>query len=245
MMGPAHAASGLAAGALTLPLAAHVGVHDAIQQAAWVVALGGFAYLPDLDQKGSTAGSMWGPVTRVLSRVIGVLAVRHRGGTHDIVVAPLVFGGVAFAAAWSRWPSLVLLALAIGLAVQAISQVFPNQRKSTVLVNLAVSFGGAWWLTSSGYGTFGWLPFAVAGGVVVHIAGDWLTTDGVPVPFQTWLVKHPATCGLRAFDAGDQPEPILRYALFPALMVVGLYLNTDFGQQFAPMVQSIAAQAST
>ncbi len=227
MMGPAHAASGLAAGALTLGVAAtHLGIDRPLEQLAWVVACGGFAYLPDLDQKGSTAGSMWGPPTRWLSRVIGVLARRHRGGTHDVVVAPLAFGALAALAATHPWSALVVLALAIGLALHSVAQFIPGDTEKTALGNLVVSFAAAWWLTGQGV-ALPWLPVAVAGGVVVHVLGDSLTTDGVPVPFTTWLRKKPLTVGLRLFRAGRGPEPLLQYFVFPTLTVLGLVRHVE------------------
>jgi membrane-bound metal-dependent hydrolase YbcI (DUF457 family) len=221
-MGPAHAASGLAAGALTLGLATRCGIDRPLEQLAWVVAWGGFAYLPDLDQKGSTAGSMWGFPTRWLSRAIGFLARRHRGGTHDLVVAPVAFGVLAILAATNEWSALVVLALGIGLALHAVAQLIPGDAEKTALGNLALSFAGAWWLTDSGV-TLPWLPIAVAGGVVVHVLGDALTTDGIPVPFTTWLRRRPKTVGLRLFDAGRGLEPALQYGVFPALTVFGLW----------------------
>ena len=54
-----------------------------------------------------------------------------------------------------------------------------------------------------------WVPFAVAGGVVVHILGDALTTSGVPVP-GAWLLPVPRrdvpSWGLRWFDTGKRFE---------------------------------------
>ncbi|WP_432564975.1 metal-dependent hydrolase [Kineococcus sp. SYSU DK003] len=222
MMGPAHAASGLAAGALTLGVAARLGVDAPLEQLAWVLAWGGFAYLPDLDQKRSTAGSAWGPPTRWLAGVIGVLARRHRGGTHDVLVAPLAFGALAAAATLNRWTALVVLALAIGLALHAVAQLIPGDAEKTALGNLVLSFAGAWLLTDAGV-RLPWLPVAVAGAVVVHIAGDALTTDGVPVPLTTWFRRRPLTVGLRLFDAGKGLEPALQYGVFPALTAYGLW----------------------
>jgi membrane-bound metal-dependent hydrolase YbcI (DUF457 family) len=226
VMGPAHAASGLAVGALTLGVATRFGIDVPLEQLAWVVAWGGFAYLPDLDQRGSTAGSMWGPPTRLLSRAIGALAVRHRGGTHDAVVAPVVFGVVAAVAAQHRWSALVVLALAIGLALHAVAQLIPGDTEKTALGNLVISAVAAWWLTAQGV-VLPWLPVAVAGGVLVHVAGDALTTEGVPVPFTTWRRGRPWTVGLRLFDAGRGPEPLLQYALFPALTLLGIVRHVE------------------
>lgn len=231
-MGPAHAASGLAAGALTLGLATRCGIDRPLEQLAWVVAWGGFAYLPDLDQEGSTAGSMWGAPTRLLSRVIGVLARRHRGGTHDLLLAPLAFGALAALAATNPWSALAVLALGIGLALHAVAQLVPGEAEKTALGNLVLSFAAAWWLTASGV-HLPWLPLAVAGGVLVHVLGDALTTDGIPVPFTTWLRRRPVTFGLRLFDAGRGPEPALQYGVFPALTVYGLWQHAGWVRQAA------------
>jgi membrane-bound metal-dependent hydrolase YbcI (DUF457 family) len=236
MMGPAHAASGLAAGALTLGVATRFGVEAPLEQLAWVVAWGGFAYLPDLDQRGSTAGSMWGLPTQLLSRAIGFLARRHRGGTHDVVVAPLAFGAVAAVAANWPWSALVVLALGVGLALHAVAQLVPGGTEKTALGNLALSFLGAWWLTRQGI-VLPWLPVAVAGGVITHIAGDALTTEGVPVPFTTWLRRKPWTVGLRLFRAGRGPEPLLQFLVFPALTLLGLVRHVGpVRELLAPLV---------
>jgi membrane-bound metal-dependent hydrolase YbcI (DUF457 family) len=226
-MGPAHTASGLAAGALTLPLAAAHGVDTALWQLAWVAAWGGAAYLPDLDQKGSTAGSLWGPLTQTVAGVIGRAAGGHRKGTHDLLVAPLAFGLLAVAAAQARWSALLLLAVVVGLAFHGLVQ-RRLPRTAGPLVNLAVSAAGAFLLASHGHQSVAWLPWAVAGGVLVHIAGDWLTTDGIPVPLTTWVGRR-RSFGLRAFDAGHGPEGLLRVAVFPALTLLGLWWHTGLG----------------
>jgi hypothetical protein len=70
----------------------------------------------------------------------------------------------------------------------------------------------------------------------VHIAGDWLTTDGVPVPLTSWTGR-PRTFGLRAFDAGHGPEGLLRVVVFPVLTLLGLVLHTDLG----PAAQDVLA----
>ena len=71
MLGHSHALSGLATGAATLPW---VPVHGTVAQVAWVSAVGGFAMLPDLDQKGSTISRMWGPLTDLPSGLINAVA---------------------------------------------------------------------------------------------------------------------------------------------------------------------------
>ena len=129
VLGHSHALSGLAAGAATLPWAP---VEGTVAQVAWVAAVGGFAMLPDLDHSGSTVSDMWGPVTDVPSGAIGRLAQGHRWGTHDAVLGPLAFGALAVAAAGAFWSSLLLMALAIGLALRALNFVIPGRTENTV-----------------------------------------------------------------------------------------------------------------
>lgn len=218
MLGHSHAMSGLAAGALTLPLAPMVGVGGGVvEQLAWVAAWGGFALLPDLDQggmhwrgamprlSGSTVARMWGPLTTTAASGVAVIARGHRQGTHDVLLAPLVFGLLAAAAANATWSAVLVLALAIGLALQACHAVIPGRIESTVVGNLLVSFGAAWWLVRSGTVSLGWLPWAVAGGVVVHVLGDLLTVGGIPVPL-TWINGRSRRVSLRLFRTGAPVE---------------------------------------
>ena len=200
MLGHSHALSGLAVGAATLPVAPLTGT---VAQLGWVAAVGGMAMLPDLDQRGSTISRMWGPLTEVPSGLVGRLTGGHRHGTHDAVLAPLAAGGLALAAAQATWASLLLLALAIGLALRALHVVVPGRFEETVVGNLVLSWGGAWLLLAHSPSP-GWLPWAVALGVLVHIAGDFLTCSGVPVPL-VWLVAA-AGDGRALPDADRRPH---------------------------------------
>lgn len=233
MLGHSHAMSGLAAGAATLPVAPVAGV---VEQVAWVAAWGGFALLPDLDQggiswrgpaprlSGSTVARMWGPVTTTLAGGVAAVARGHRNGTHDIVLAPLVLGLLASLAGRYPLSSMVLMALAIGLALQACHVVIPGRVERTVVGNLLLSAAGAWWLTSTGDVALTWLPWAVAGGVVTHIVGDWLTVGGVPVPL-TWLDGRPRRVSARLFRTGARVEALLA-GVFAVTALVLLYTGT-------------------
>ena len=229
MLGHSHAVSGLLVGAGTLPVAP---VHGFTEQVAWVAAWGGMAMLPDLDQRGATVGRLWGPLTAVVATGIGKVARGHRNGTHDAILAPLVFGSLAAAAPLHPWVSLTVLAFAIGIALKACHFAIPGQLENTWLGNLALSWGGAWWLTEHGTTTLPWLPLAVAGGVLVHIAGDALTVGGCPVPF-TWMDGKTQRYSLRLFRTGAAVET---WVIAPALMLAAgwlLYANTglyDFGE---------------
>ncbi|TYP90005.1 metal-dependent hydrolase [Blastococcus xanthinilyticus] len=233
MLGHSHALSGLAAGAATLPWAPVTGP---VAQGAWIAAVGGFAMLPDLDHRNSTVSDMWGPVTDVPAGAIGALSGGHRWGTHDAVLAPLAFGALAVAASGAFWSSLLLLALAIGLALRALHFVIPGSTETTILGNLLLSWGGAWLLLDS-MGSPAWLPWAVAAGVLTHILGDALTTAGVPVPL-LWLVKR-KRIALSPIRTGATIEKVALVPLFVVATVAFAYLNTDLRTAVDPLVDRL------
>lgn len=251
MLGHSHAMSGLAAGAALLPVAPVTGV---VEQVAWVAAWGGFALLPDLDQgglswrgpvprlSGSTVARMWGPVTTTLAAGVAVVARGHRNGTHDLLLAPVVAGLLASLAGRHPYSSLVLMALAVGLALQACHVVVPGRVERTVVGNLVISFAAAWWLTGTADVALAWLPWAVAGGVVTHILGDWLTVGGVPVPL-TWLDGRPRRVAAGLFRTGAGVEGVLAGA-FAAAALVLLYLGTPLRATVESVLASGASGGS-
>src|SRR3954464_7009149 len=233
MLGHSHALSGLAAGAATLPWAP---VHGTVSQVAWVAAVGGFALLPDLDHSGSTVSDMWGPITDVPSGAIGRLAQGHRWGTHDAVLAPLAFGALALAAANAFWSSLLLLSLAIGLALRALHFVIPGRAENTVIGNLLLSWGGAWFLLEHSPSP-AWLPWAVGVGVLTHIAGDFLTKEGVPVPL-FWLVRRSRLAPIHLHTGAFVEKAVLVPAFLVAIVVFG-YANTGARTAVDPIVERL------
>ena len=233
MLGHSHALSGLATGAATLPW---VPVHGTVAQIAWVSAVGGFAMLPDLDQQGSTISRMWGPFTDLPSGVINAVARGHRWGTHDAVLGPAAFGLLAYAAAWASWSSLLLLALAIGLALRALHVVIPGRAENTVIGNLVLSWGGAWLLLAHSPAP-GWLPLAVVAGVLTHIAGDALTKEGVPVPL-FWLLRRSRIAPVH-LRTGATVEKLVLAPLFVLATAVFLYTNTAAHELVAPLLAQL------
>jgi len=221
VLGHSHALSGLAVGAATLPVAPLTGT---VAQLGWVAAVGGMAMLPDLDQRGSTISRMWGPLSEVPSGIVGRLSGGHRKGTHDALLAPVAFGLLAAAASRATWASLLLLALAIGLALRALHVVVPGRFETTVLGNLVLSWGGAWLLLDHSPSPT-WLPWAVALGVLVHVAGDFLTCGGVPVPL-VWLARPRATVAFSPMETGGFTEKVVLVPLFVVATLVLLWLNT-------------------
>ena len=236
VLGHSHALSGLAAGAATLPWAP---VHGTVSQVAWVAAAGGFAMLPDLDHSGSTVSDMWGPITDVPSGAIGRLAQGHRWGTHDAVLGPLAFGALAVPAAGAFWSSLLLMALAIGLALRALNFAIPGRMENTVVGNLVLSWGGAWLLLDHSPNP-AWLPWAVALGCLTHIAGDALTTAGIPVPL-SGSPAVPARSCCRSGPATSWRRP--SWSRVPFVAALCLYLNTEAHTALDPIVERISASA--
>ena len=233
MLGHSHALSGLAAGAATLPWAP---VEGTVAQVAWVAAAGGFAMLPDLDHSGSTVSDMWGPATDVPSGAVGRLAGGHRWGTHDALLAPVAFGALALAAANLFWSSLLVMALAIGLALRALHFVIPGRAENTVVGNLVLSWGGAWLLLADTPQPT-WLPWAVALGVLTHIAGDLITKQGVPVPL-LWLLRR-KRLALTPMRTGTTLEKAVLAPLFLGVAVWFVYANTAASEVLAPYLQAL------
>ena len=235
MLGHSHALSGLAAGAATLPWAP---VGGTVGQVAWIAAAGGFAMLPDLDQRGSTISRMWGPLSDAPAGAVGLIARGHRAGTHDAVLGPLGFGLLAYAASWHLWSSLLLMALAIGLALRALHFVIPGRAENTVIGNVVLSWGGAWWLLSQ-MPSPAWLPWAVALGVLTHIVGDALTCGGVPFPL-LWILNGGRLTFL-PLRTGATVEKALLAPAFLLATVVFVSLNTTAGTAVRPLVAELLA----
>ncbi len=232
MLGHSHAMSGLAAGAASLPV---VPVHTPLTQLTWVVAVGGFAMLPDLDTggitsrrgfprlHGSTVALMWGPPTCAFAGLVARLSGGHRNGTHSVlglgVMALLAAGLSSFYGG-----RLVLLALAIGLALEALAFAIPGRLEEMWPVNLAVSFGAAWFLLGEpGPSRLGenyplWLPAAVLVGCATHVAGDILTVGGVPL---AWPFSR-SRLSLRLFRTGSGWE---RRLIAPVLLLGAIWLT--------------------
>ena len=221
VMGHTHAVSGLAAGAVTLPL---IPLDRLAGQLAWVACCGGMALLPDLDHQSSTVTRMWGPLSRALSVLVVFLGRGHRGGTHDFLVAPVFWWLVVFFAGMQKWTLMVVLAVAIGLALRACHFVIPGEYEKSWPINLLVSFGAAWWLVQHGATVDAdWLPYAVALGVLVHIVGDALTVGSIPKPF-SWLDGKPNRMGSGPMTTGRWYEHVIA-AVMVGVTVVGLYLH--------------------
>lgn len=212
MMGRTHVLSGLAAGALTFT--ALPGDPETYEYVGWVLAVGATALLPDIDHPRSTVTGMWGSATRLLSRAVTLAANGHRAGTHDMALAPPGLAFLFWVASLTMAGQLTATALVIGLALRAVAMLLPGARRDHPLVNLTCSLAGAWALVTEEK-VPEWLPFAVAIGVFVHIAGDAITEGGIPVPL-SWITGAPRRLPGGPIDTGGAAE---RYVVAPALLI--------------------------
>lgn len=218
MMGYSHVVSGSVVGLALLPVAPVDGLAERV---AWVLMWAGAALLPDLDSPGASASRMWGPASRVLSIGVSRVSGGHRWGTHDLVLGPLAFGALAAVGVLVQPAATIVVAVALGLAIHGL-HVTRVLRVGPVL-NALLSWIGAVWIVAYGWVEIGWwLPIAVAGGVAVAIAGDWLTNEGVPIPL-LWLRDRSMRWGLGAFRTGSLVESVL---VAPALTLTAVLLAT-------------------
>ncbi|MWB98250.1 metal-dependent hydrolase [Agromyces seonyuensis] len=197
MMGISHATSGAAAWvAVTaaVPIATGWYPLDPLAVVIGSFVCAGAALLPDADHHSGTIAYSVPVLGKLATRTIGALTGGHRKGAHT-PTAVLV---------------AVLLALLLGLIV------LPTEDYGDLAVGAAmgaaalIAFGlkardfvrnwPAAWFVGGAAGAavmfaapeqFGWFPLAVGIGYGVHLAGDFLTTGGLPGALWPWLPKPP------------------------------------------------------
>ena len=214
-MGFNHASCGVLAGVASLGV---VSVHGPVSQALWVVGVAGAALLPDLDTTNSSAARMWGPVSGLLAAGVGVVARGHRQGTHDLLLAPLSLGVLGWLASQHPVGALAALTLLIGLSLRALTLL--GVGRIGAVLNLLLAVAGAYWLSTQTQASQ-LLPAAVVLGIVVHILGDWVTTEGIPVPI-AWLAGSPRRWSGGLFEVGSPIEVVL---IAPVLTLTVLWLT--------------------
>lgn len=242
MMGPTHAASGLAAGAVG---AIALGVTEPAAVASLSVLTAGAALLPDMDHPSATLARTFGPVSKAVSlatnatasaaaTLVSVPADRRDGrvGGHRTLTHTVV--GVAAAAAWGwfaslggRWGVLALVFIMVSLAMAGL--ITAQTRKWGALGSLAVAAAVTAGIAAAApQALTPWMLAVFMGlGVVVHIAGDGVTVQGIPALFplkiggRFWKRVHLVPSFLR-FTAGQWPDKVL-FGVFTAVAAVALW----------------------
>jgi membrane-bound metal-dependent hydrolase YbcI (DUF457 family) len=257
MMGPSHALSGAAvwlagswaldhfAGYAQSPLAIAVGT---------TVCAGG-ALLPDLDlsgkvtrnQGGATVARTFGVFSLFVAEVIEKISLGvytatklsrdprrnngHRTFTHTLPFAGLVgWGTTALCASYGKWAVVAVVFFMAGLALRGLFDEWA-ERAGWVIVTLAS--GVIAWGTGAGLpGDRGYpmLGFAVGVGCVVHLLGDMITKNGVPILWpipvgrRMWrMVGVPNGMAVRVGGRGEVLVLRSLFTLIAVLSVCGMF----------------------
>lgn len=229
MMGRGHAASGMAAGAAcsswALP-AAGLEVPGGVWTTALLgVILAGWSLAPDIDHDCATATTAFGPVsrvgnglaTRISYAVIKLTGTRrdeprgHRGWTHSIPAFAVPIGILIWLLGqrWSSITTAVVFAMSVGMLVRLAAKPIASS-------TAGVTAGLALWLfLQHQAGPHPALVGAAAGlGCALHVWGDWITRQGVPVLAPLVKVKGKRWWNFRpplalTFRAGSKVETVL------------------------------------
>lgn len=185
MMARSHALLGAAGWLAAAPLVAGATQHplDPVALAASTGVCAGAALLPDLDHEDGLISTALGPFTHLLARGVARISGGHRHATHS-----LLFGGLMGLLTWAlvsfggrpAMLALAMLCAAFALRAVRLTELGSNQRlhwPQVALVASAVTWTEARFMP----GVWQWLPIAVAAGCWLHLLGDLLTPEGVPL----------------------------------------------------------------
>jgi len=259
-MGPSHALSGAAvwlAGSWALDQFAGYGQSPLAIGVGTAVCAGG-ALLPDLDlsgrvtrnQGGATVARTFGVVSLFVAEVIEKLSLGvymatklsrdphrengHRTLTHTLPFAALVgWGTTALAAHFGKWAVVVIVFFMAGLALRGLFDKWA-ERAGWLIVTI-VSGVIAFFTSVNLPGDRGYpmLGLAVGVGCFVHLLGDMITKNGVPILWpiplgrRTWrMVGIPNAIAVKV--GGTAEVVVLRtvFTVVALLAVFGLFFPT-------------------
>jgi len=185
MMARSHALLGAAGWLAGAPVVADAIHHplDLPTLAASTVVCAGAALLPDLDHHDGLIANALGPVTGLLARGVAKLSGGHRHATHSLLFGLLMgalTGGLLRLGGRVAMLALALLCTAFALRAIRLTELGSNERlhwPQVALVAGAITWTEAKFIP----GTWQWLPAAAAAGCWLHVLGDLLTPEGVPL----------------------------------------------------------------
>lgn len=180
MMGKSHlmlGAAGFLAAEEVLPSLVGTSHLSPAQLAAGTLVACGAAMIPDLDHPDATLAHSLPPASSALSRIVNTVAGGHRKGTHTIWCWALI----SFLTYWAlRLPLGPLIALGISIFCALLAlQVLTDAKAGLMTLLLACVLGAAAVLAGGPY--FTWVFQAVVIGFGLHLVGDIVTTEGVPL----------------------------------------------------------------
>lgn len=213
--GPTHAVSGLAAWAGVTLVAGAYGASFTPQ--SWIVGAvltTGGALLPDIDHPPSTVARTFGPVSRIVAKVVDRFSElvynitrtkrdEHRNGghrtfTHTLVFAALAGFGTTALLRLGYWQvPLALLFVFCGLALRGILHTWRHGQDGLAVTVAAVALTALLWRYAALPTEAVWAGIAVAVGCLAHCLGDTITDRGcpmfwpLPIGFRTWFPVGP------------------------------------------------------
>ncbi|MDL9979621.1 metal-dependent hydrolase [Microbacterium sp. ASV49] len=197
MMGGHHAATGAAAWVAVTATAPGLAALHVLPLAPGETALGavlcaGAALLPDADHRQATAARSAGPISEAAASLVSTISGGHRHGTHSPLAAAVVI-----ALAWAAWHLSWITTDRYSISWWVCGATIAVLAAFALRVLKIVSSWTLAWLAGVGAAAaicLLWpsflplLPAIVVIGIVVHLAGDFLTTGGLPV---FWPLKVP------------------------------------------------------
>ncbi|HWS38130.1 MAG TPA: metal-dependent hydrolase [Actinoplanes sp.] len=269
MMGPSHALSGSAAwlaGSWALYQFGNVS-QSPLEVAVGTAICAGGALLPDLDmsgkvtknQGGATVARTFGVASLFVAEVVekfslGVYTATklsrdprrnngHRTFTHTLPFCLLLgWGTTTLAAKYGEWAVVGIVFFMSGLALRGLFDKWA-ERAGWVIVTLASALI-AWFTAANLSGDRGYplLGMAVGVGCFVHILGDMITKNGVPIlwpiPIRRRMWMMIGIPNSMAVKVGGKVEVVVlrtAFTVISLLSIAGLYIpsvldkiNTEF-----------------
>ena len=173
MIGRHHAISGASVWFGVAGVAMHETAHPVELVAATTICAAA-AVLPDVDEPGSSVARSLGAVSETVSKVTNKMCGGHRNASHSLLGAAVI-GGLAL---WATTNLIATAAVFAFLVFLAWYTLMPILRHG--LIALGVGAGAGVW-AAQGHLNVSLLPIAVVFGYLVHLGGDMLTSEGVPL----------------------------------------------------------------
>jgi membrane-bound metal-dependent hydrolase YbcI (DUF457 family) len=175
MMGKSHALTGLTGAAI-----GWAAMHGSVGPAEVVIGgsmMVGGAMIPDIDHPNSNSSRTFGPVTGAFCWLIGKATGGHRRGTHSITGVAALAGLMMIGLAYRHTPAVVLLIFPMIIALASAVRLFripgylDDLAPVPIIIGLVLFTPLPLW----------YVPGAVGVGCLIHIAGDLITRQKIPV----------------------------------------------------------------
>lgn len=252
VMGPTHAMSGAAVGltvAQVLP-AQWGGVTSPTDAFIYAGITAGAALLPDLDSPQATVSRSFGPLSLGLSHIVEnaaqgfVNATRgykdpycgngHRTATHTIWFA-WIMGIVASAiiAAFGKAGVVGLLFIFLGLALRGLLPGWAKKNDWIIVTGVSAVLAWLAWQSMDSSSAKLVMSSAVTIGVLTHLAGDFITKQGIPAlapvvrvgQHRWWDFAPPSFLRISASGTADK----VLLSVFTVIVVAQVFLLLSTG----------------